>query len=284
MTGRIFYKNLLRTLEADSHHVGWAVTGTQGLTDEDPRSQSVATGYAGTDYELIYDLGVARTGSAVAVINHNMSALGYTLFLVSTGSADNGTIWDEAVLTSPSLQTHPGLEPAFAQAFATNYTRRYWRFQFWTSSLTTTDELKVGQLCLFNDSKAMAVAPAAPRQFRAHDTAGISRGIGGYENRTGVGPGGWDRQARWLRTPGGTNIHTQVRDALRYARECSSWGREPVAWTAHDDDAGDPLGHCRPCSYCVMDRLDDGEVLYDGTIRRYDVNLTLRELTYNGLL
>ncbi len=278
-TGRIFYKNVTRMLDPSSQHVGWS--NVERFTDEDPRTQAVATGYMGTTYEVIFDLGVARTVTGVAIINHNLSTLGYTLVILNTGSTDNGTTWDENRLTTPNLQTYPGLEPALAGYFS-SATKRYWRFQFVSSSLTSTDELKIGQLCLFNSYKSLPLAPAPPRQFRGHDTTSITRGLGGYESRTGVGPGSWDIQLRWRRAPGYTSVHNQVRDLLRYARRYAQWGREPVAWVGHDADAG-AGAIVRPAAYCVIERIDDAEVLYDGTTRRFDVNLTLRELTYNGL-
>lgn len=283
MTGRIFYNNVLRMLEPSSWHVGWSNTDRTRFSDENPRTQAVATGHAGTTYELIYDLGVAKTVGGVAVINHNLSTMGYTLVTVYTGSTDNGTTWDESTYTTPNLQTYPDLEPAFAGYLNPAKTRRYWRFQFVTSSLTSTDELKIGQLCLFNAYLDLPLAPASPRQFRGQDTTIISRGLGGYESRTGVGPGSWDIRLQWPRSPGYTSHTSQVRDMLRYARKHCQWGREPIAWVGHDATAGVPIDQTRPTAYCVIERIDDAEVLGDGITRHFDVSLTLRELTYNGL-
>lgn len=277
-TGRIFYKNVTRMLDPSSQHLGWS--NVERFTDEDPRTQAVATGYPGTSYEVIFDLGVARTVTGMAIINHNLSTMGYTLVILNTGSADNGTTWEEARLTTPSLQTYPELEPSLA-AYFTTANRRYWRFVFASSSLETTDELKIGQLCLFNDHKGLPVAPASPRQFRGQDDTIITRGLGGYESRTGVSPGSWDIRLRWQRTPGYEST-SQVRDLLRYARKYSQWGREPVAWTPHDGYVGAST-IVRPAAYCVIERVDDAEVLTDGTTRRFDVNLILRELSYHGL-
>lgn len=280
MSCRIFYKNALRTLEADSAHLGFAVTGTLALTDEDPRTVAIATGYAGTVYEVIYDLGVARTVSGVAIINHNLSTMGYTLVAVTVGSTDNGTTWDIGAWSSPNLQTYPALEPAMAGYFATQRTKRWWRIQFVISSLETTDELKIGQLCLFNATAELPANPAAPIQVRGMDTAKVTRGLGGYESRSSVNPGSWTRRMRWRREPGGVGVWTQVRDILRYARRYAQWGREPVAWVPYDALV---QSGAWACIYTVMERVTDGEVLYDGTTRRYDVTLELRELTYHGL-
>lgn len=283
MSCRIFYKNVLRTLEADSAHAGFAVTGTVALTDEEPKTLAVATGYAGTVYELIYDLGTARTVGGVAIINHNLSTMGYTLVMLSVGTTDNGSTWDDGVWTSPNLQTYPAMEPAMASHFSANRTKRWWRIQFVTSSLETTDELKIGQLCLFNAFADLPANPAAPTRTSGVDTAEISQGLGGYESRSSVNPGAWTKRLRWRRQPGGVSVWTQVRDILRYARKYAQWGREPVAWVPYDALDLDPV-RTRPCIYALMERLTDAEVLYDGTTRRYDVILELRELTYNGLL
>jgi len=281
MSGRIFYKNLIRTLDPSSQHVGW--TNTHRLTDEDPKLCAMATGYGSTGYEIIYDLGVARTALGAAVINHNINNIGATYFRLTTGSLDNGMTWDETRLEAGNLATYPAYTPSFAGAFSTSVSRRYWRF-FFSLSMSTTAELHIGQLCLFNAKGDLPTAPSAPRQFSCKDSAVMGRGLGGYEGRHDHGAGSWRRQLRWKKEPGGVSVWNQVRDMLRYARKFCQWGLEPVCWVPHNAEKPNATYDVHPCAYCVFDGLADSEVLYVGGTRRYDVALRLRELTFDGLL
>lgn len=281
MSGRIFYKNLIRTLDPISQHVGWS--DTHRLTDEDPRLCAMATGTSGAGYEVIYDLGVARTATGAAVVNHNITNVGATYFRLHTGSLDDGITWDELRLTVGNLATYPAYTPSFAGVFSGSVTRRYWRF-FFSLSMSSVAELNIGQLCLFNVKADLPTAPSAPRQFSGEDSAVAERGLGGYEARHDAGVGKWRRQLRWKKEPGGVSVWTQVRDILRYARKHSQWGVEPVCWVPHDAEKPNPTYDAHPCAYCVFDRLADSETLYVGGTRHYDVALRLRELTFDGLL
>jgi len=281
MSGRILYKNMLRTLDPSSAHAGW--TDTHRLTDEDPKLCAEATGHASSPYELIYDLGIARTATGVGVVNHNMLDTGFTLFVVKTGSTDNGTTWDETRLTVGSIQTYSDYTPSFAGVFSGSVTKRYWRFEF-LASVSAADELLIGQLCLFNAKADLPTAPSAPRQFSGGGSAVTSRGLGGYEARHDVGVGSWRRLLRWKKEPGGTSVWTQVRDLLRYARQYSQWGLEPVCWVPHDAEKPNAIYDVHPCAYCVFDGIADSEALSVESTRRYDVVVQLRELTFDGLL
>ena len=281
MSGRILYKNLIRTLEPSSEHIGWS--NTQRFTDEDPRLCAMATGTSGTGYNVIYDLGIARTATSAAVINHNMPEIGATFFLLQTGSVDDGATWDEVRVSAGNLQTYPGYTPSFAAVFSGSVTRRYWRFRF-QQSTSATVELNVGQLCLFNANANLPTAPSAPRQFSCEDSTVMGRGLGGYEARHDAGVGKWRRQLRWKKEPGGIGAWTQVRDILRYARKHSEWGSEPICWVPHDAEKSNPTYDAHPCAYCVFEGLADSETLYVGGTRHYDVALRLRELTFDGLL
>lgn len=281
MPGRIFYKNILRTLDPSSHAAGWV--NTQRLTDEDPRLCATAIGYSGSYYEVIYDLGVARQVGSAAVVNHNLPDIGVTYFVLNTGSTDNGTTWDETRLTAGNLQTAAGYTPSFAGEFSGSVSRRYWRFYF-SLSTSATAELHIGQLCIFNVCGNLPTAPSAPRQFSGTDSAVAHRGLGGYETRRDVGVGDWRRQLQWKVEPGGVSVATQVRDILRYARKYCQWGLEPVCWVSHDAEKPNPSHDVHPCSYCVFEDIADSEVHHIGSVRQYDVALKLRELTFDGLL
>jgi len=281
MPGRIFYKNVLRTLDPISEHIGW--NDTHRLTDEDPRLCAMATGYASAAYEIVYDLGTARTVKGVAVVNHNINNIGTTYFRLHTGSSDDGITWDELRFTAGSFATYPEYTPSFAGLLSGSVTKRYWRFTF-SLSMSSIAELHIGQLCLFNACGNLPTAPWAPRQFSGEDNALTERGLGGYEARHDAGVGNWRRRLRWKKEPGGMSVVSQVRDMLRYARKYCQWGFEPVCWVPHDAEKPNPTYDVHPCAYCVFDGLADSEVLYVGGTRRYDVALRLRELTFDGLL
>lgn len=280
MPGRIFYKNLIRTLDPISEHAGW--TNTHRLTDEDPRLCAMATGYSGAGYEVIYDLGLARTGTGAAVINHNINNVGATYFRLHTGSTDDGITWDELRLEVGSLATYPAYTPSFAGIFSGSVSRRYWRF-FFSLSMSTVAELHIGQLCLFNANANLPTAPCPPLECRGQDSTVLRRGLGGYEGRHDAGVASQVHRMRWKREPGNVSVWNQVRDLLRYARKYSQWGLEPVCWVAHDVEKPKPTTDAHPCAYCVMEDLADAEVLTVGSTRRYDVLLQLRELTFHGL-
>jgi hypothetical protein len=281
MAGRIFYKNLIRTLDPISQHVGWS--NTHRLTDEDPRLCAMATGSSGAAYEIIYDLGVARTSLGAAVVNHNITDIGATYFRIHTGSTDDGITWDELRLTAGNLATYPAYTPSFAGAFSGSVTRRYWRF-FFSLSMSTIAELHIGQLCLFNARGYLPAAPWSPLEWQGQDTAVLGRGLGGYESRHDAGVGSHIHRMRWKREPGNVSTGSQVRDMLRYARKYAQWGLEPVCWVRYDAEKPNPTYDVHPCAYCVMENLADAEVLTVGSTRRYDVSLQLRELTFHGLL
>lgn len=280
MAGRIFYKNILRTLDPASAHAGWS--DKERFTDEDPRLCAMATGSTGVSYEVMYDLGVAHTAIGAAVINHNLPDVGVTNCQVHTGSVDNGTTWDQTQLSVGNLQTHPAYTPSFVGAFSAGVVKRYWRFSF-PQSNSATAELNIGQLCLFKINGDLPAAPCAPLQTQATDTVGISRGLGGYEVRHDAGVGSLAHRMRWEREPGNVSVWTQVRDMLRYARKYCQWGLEPVCWVAYDVEKPVAGIDAHPCAYCVMEGLADAEVLTVGSTRRYDVSLQLRELTFHGL-
>lgn len=281
MPGLIAYKNLLRTLDPSTEHGGWS--DTERLTDEDPRLCATATGSSGVVYELIYDLGIARTGTAVGLVNHNLANVsGMTWFYVKTGSTDNGTTWDETRLTVGNLLTCPDYTPSFVGMFSSSVSKRYWRFEFATST-SATDVLSVGQLALFNADADLPLAPCSPLEVRGQDTTILGRGLWGYETRHDAGIGSQVRRIRWKMTPGNVSVSTQVRDILRYARKHSAWGFHPVCWVPYGAERPNPSYEAYPCAYCLMDRVADAEVLTVGTVRRYDVSLHLRELTFHGL-
>ena len=279
MPGRIFFLNILRTLEPSSS-AGWI--NRHRLTDEDPKLCATATGYASSDYALIYDFGSARSGGGAAVVNHNLRSLSFTTFTVKTGSTDNGTTWDEIQLTVSSLATS-GYTPSFAGKFpGGGVVKRYWRFGF-QSSASAADVLSIGQLCLFTGIGDLPTAPSTPRQLSGRDTAAIDRGLGGYEARHDVGVGSLQRQLRWKDERGGRQ-YWDVRDIIRRARQLSQWGFEPVCWVPHDAEKPNPSYDAHPCAYCVFEGVADSEVYHVGSIRHYDVALRLRELSFDGLL
>lgn len=280
MAGRIFYKNILRTLDPASAHAGWS--DKERFTDEDPRLCAMATGSTAVSYEVMYDLGIARTATGAAVINHNLPDIGVTYFQLHTGSTDNGTTWDQTQLSVGSLQTYPAYTPSVAGAFS-SVSKRYWRFCF-PQSTSATAKLNIGQLCLFNAKGDLPAAPWSPLQTQGKDAVTASRGLGGYEGRHDVGVGSLALRMRWKREPGNVSVWTQVRDMLRYARKHCQWGLEPVCWVAYDVEKPVAGIDAHPCAYCVMEDLSDAEVLTVGNTRRYDVSLQLRELTFDGLL
>lgn len=281
MRGRIMYKNMLRTLDPDSTDPGWTDTGR--LTDDQPGLCAMATGYSGSSYALIYDLGAVRTGTGCAVINHNMPDIGATFFMVYTGSTDNGTTWDELRLIVGSMTSFPAYTPSFSGRFSASATKRWWKFLFAGSSSASV-ELHVGQVCLFNATADLPTAPSSPRSLAGDDCASDSRSLGGYEGRREDGPAYWQRQLRWEKEPGGVGVWTQVRDILRYARRHAQWDFEPVAWVEHSADKPNPVYEAHPCSFCTIEGVADSEVLNDGSTRRFDVSFVLKELTFDGLL
>lgn len=281
MPGRIFYKNILRTLDPSYEHAGW--NNTHRLTDESPRLCAMATGTSGTEYVVAYDLGSARSVYGAAVVNHNMGNVGMQYFRLHTGSADDGLTWDELRFAVGDLQTYPAYSPSFAGVFSSAASRRHWRFTF-SLSTSATAELYIGQLCLFNACGILPTAPCSPLRVRGLDSAVVERGLGGYEGRHDAGVGALSLQMRWQREPGGVSVATQVRDILRWARRFSQWTFEPVCWVPHDAEKPNPTYDAHPCAYCVMEDLADAEVLTVGSTRRYDVSLRLRELTFDGLL
>jgi hypothetical protein len=166
--------------------------------------------------------------------------------------------------------------------FASPVTKRYWRFEFITPS-SADDVLSIGQLGLFQANATLPLAPCSPLQVRGQDTTVLGRGLWGYETRRDAGIGSQVRRLRWKKTPGNVSVWTQVRDILRYARRYSDWGFEPVCWVPYDAEKPNPSYDAYPCAYCLMDRVADAEVLTVGAVRRYDVSLHLRELTFHGL-
>jgi hypothetical protein len=280
MAGRIFYKNILRTLDPASAHAGWS--DKERFTDEDPRLCAMATGTTAANYQVKFDLGTARTALGAAVINHNLPDIGATYFQLHTGTTDDGITFDQLQLSVGSLQTYPAYTPSVAGAFS-SVSKRYWRFTF-PQSTSATAELEIGQLCLFNAKGDLPAAPWSPLQWQGQDTAVLRRGLGGYESRHDAGVGSHIHRMRWKREPGNVSVGSQVRDMLRYVRKYAQWGFEPVCWVAYDVEKPVAGIDAHPCAYCVMEDLADAEVLTVGSTRRYDVSLQLRELAFDGLL